>query len=515
MKKTFLFLFFLVVFGVHSKTVVIDNPGPLDALFENALTEIGDSAGTIHIKSGNYTLQSTQIIPGHITIKGDGWGTCITQANPLDGGVPFFKTADGAYYVQIKDIKLMYEKRSKSYHIEGINSTNLKVLNVYCKGQDGSYFSGIRVWNGKFEKPYTKHNPDGTDSSFYPQATGYMTHIENCYIEPGTIKIIQSDSRILNNFIWSTGGSYWSELEASISICHTGNSLIQGNDIVPSKNKGGIYLCDVYNVRIVSNFFDGNQHKDLVTNWGVLSEGGNNMVISNNSFWQLSAGGIYLEDGRNIVVSGNNFKDNNALDKAYNVSSLTPYTTYKNEYPSDDIFINNITNDARGILITNNIFESSQFLTGVNDASDIRLNPTRAVGLSLNPQNKFVQITNNIAQNVKESTNHSFPGGYLGDRAFGFVESSILRNNTVNGEFIDEGQGQTIVSKGESYSYISIGKVTPFPLNANNYDIVLSPLDGSMNMPSFSIQDVTGAGFNIVFSAQLPEDAVVNWKWKK
>ena len=411
---------------------------------QTAISHLSTSGGVIEFGRGTYPVYSTFVIPNNITLRGGGWGTIVKGMSEL----PIFKTANGASWVQIQNMQIAYDgslKTGASFQIEGVNSINLKVLNVFLTAPVGRKFAGIRIWNG-------------TDTA--AGATGFMTHIENCLIQQGLIWLKHSDSRILNNFIWASESL--SVLPYAIRIDKdAGNISISGNDIVPSSgNAGGIYINGAPFIRIENNFFDGNDRASVITNTAIYGISCKFSVISDNVFCNLIQGGIYLKDAHHIIIADNQFYDCNRASNSGN----------------DDIKIRSDAFMANGIIIHgNNHFKSSARTYGVKAVNIIGSYGARA--------------------QVNENTAYAAQGGYsapffVTNRSDGY---SSIRNNRSQVDLNSRSGSITSQQGTVNVTFSPAFEVAPKPSEISFQFIGAN----SSSSAVISIYNVTASGFSM------------------
>jgi len=187
--------------------------------------------------------------------------------------------------IEIRDMVLSYPsmETTNSFHIEADRPVHLKICGVTFSGESRLY-AGVLTWEA----------PSGNRSKPIEAGSNYaafMTHIEGCVFQDASIWLNDSDSRIINNYIWGnkSGGNV---VPYAVRLSN-GAVNISGNDIVPG-NGCGVYLastCD--GIRIENNYFDGSwipRVQDININF--VGSASNSAVVY--SIWGLSYAGFYV-----------------------------------------------------------------------------------------------------------------------------------------------------------------------------------------------------------------------------
>lgn len=472
MKKliTLLFLGIAQAFAQTNAIVYIDSyPGvstDATSAIRQAIASLNGYGGTISFGQGSYPVYGTIDVPSYIRIVGQGWNSNIIGMND----VPILRTVDGAKWVNIENIRVYATSSSgSSYQIEGVNSTGLKINNVWIDAPVGRISAGIRIWNG-------------VDTNAL--AGGVNTHIYNSLINQGSIWTKQSDGKITDNWIWSSEDSTTSpapKLPFSIRIDNN-NVFVSGNDIVSAPRLGGIILNGSQMTRIQGNFFDGSAEKNK-TNTPILGYGLMFSSITGNTFWNNYGGPIAIHDGHHLTIADNVFYGNNRS----NVSG------------NNDISIVNDGFPGNGIIVSgNNFFKDTLKVNGV---AKIRVN-TSAVNVS----GKYparVQVNNNAA--------HNMYGGYLAP-FFSVPRDSSSVNNNRSQQYLNTRQGsvKTTVSGAQT---LTVNFVPPLDYAPKPSEISLQYVGPTSTITgSMAINSISQSGFKIYMPSTGGINGTVYWK---
>ena len=209
-------------------------------------------------------------------------------------------TDEDSFYIEIRDMALSFSAMSttNSFHIEAENPLRLIIYGVYFYALERQY-SGVLTWNGS-----SRTEPINGG----PSLSAFMTHIENCLFSHGSIWLNDSDSRIINNYIWAN--SDVNNLDYAIRLSNK-TVNVSGNDIVPGKHSG-IYLASTTcnGVRIENNYFDGSWN-GVNTGWGIYISEATHCLIIGNCFNNVYKGGIYSSLAHQLIISHNQFTELN------------------------------------------------------------------------------------------------------------------------------------------------------------------------------------------------------------
>jgi hypothetical protein len=436
-----------------------------------AQASAGGIGGTVCLLSGNYRVDQTISLPSNITITGQGWGSTIIGMS----NIPIFQTVNGGQFIQIKDMHISYDgslTAGSSYQIEGVNSVNLKVLNVSIDAPIGRTAAGIRAG----------------DCGVTPPAgvTPFMTHVENCLIRQGSIWLSHSDDRILNNFIWAAEDG--SQLLFAIRLDNNAtNVLISGNDIVSAFENtaatdlvGGIVCYSVHEIRIENNYFDGSWDRVHTSN-PINAQCLYNSIISGNTFWNTWTGCVVLNQPHHLTISNNIFVDNGRRDLA----------------GSDDITITSNGFKSNGIIIQGN----NHFMNATRTNTHYAINVGGTFGARCQINNNAVSFGN-------------FPAGYtspyflLNER----TETSIA-NNRLNLALTSSTGTQPVSLGPNSFTTYTVTFPTPFPI-APRYDEINLTYNSSSQSGglTYSISNLTNTGFKIyAFNSASATSGTLYW----
>jgi hypothetical protein len=216
---------------------------------------------------------------------------------------------DDSSNIEITDMTLSYSSMSStnSFHIEADRPIQLKIYKVTFNGA-GRNYSGVLTWDASSGSRTQKINASSSYAAF-------MTHIESCLFNSASIWLNDSDSRIINNYIWANSTST-NNIDYAIRLSN-GSVNVSGNDIVPG-NHSGIYLASTCSlVRIENNFFDGSWD-NVYTGWGIFIGGATECLIVGNTFNNIYKGGIYASSGYSMNICHNVFCDMNRSAQSSN-----------------------------------------------------------------------------------------------------------------------------------------------------------------------------------------------------
>lgn len=257
--------------------------------------------GKVALSNKQYTIAQSIVLHKNIVFCGVGCSTSIVCS--VD--VPIIRIDRGnndSSDIEIRDMVLSYPsmETTNSFHIEADRPVHLKICGVTFSGESRLY-AGVLTWEA----------PSGNRSKPIEAGSNYaafMTHIEGCVFQDASIWLNDSDSRIINNYIWGnkSGGNV---VPYAVRLSN-GAVNISGNDIVPG-NGCGVYLastCD--GIRIENNYFDGSW-SDVHTGNGIMVAGAKKCLIIGNSFKEIYAGGICAENAFQLSIVGNQFVELN------------------------------------------------------------------------------------------------------------------------------------------------------------------------------------------------------------
>jgi parallel beta-helix repeat protein len=121
-----------------------------------------------------------------------------------------------------------------------------------------------------------------------------------------------TDSYVADSEIWADKRSFAIHLVKS-------SQFIRGNQLVGSSVKGSLWVedtkdnYDIELIRVVDNFFDGN-NQGLDTGSGVYAVRMRNSRVNDNDFWWNKDEGIRMVGCRANSILGNQFENNNRRD---------------------------------------------------------------------------------------------------------------------------------------------------------------------------------------------------------
>ena len=267
-------------------TYYVDDYSGSDYAKITAAVNAAHSAGGGRVALSNRTYSISQSIVLHSNIVFCGVGTSSLIVCTADvPHIQILSANNDSSYIEIKDMSLFYAdmETTSSFHVEAEKPLYLQIRRVSFLAEHRNY-SGVLTWDG-----VDREQKIFADS----EHAAFMTHIENCLFNSGCIWLNDSDSRIINNYVWANaiGGSV---IRMAIRLSN-GAVNVSGNDIV-SGCDAGIYLASTCSgIRIENNYFDGSWHENGVnvrTGWGIWAEGAARCLVVGNSFNDSFKGGI-------------------------------------------------------------------------------------------------------------------------------------------------------------------------------------------------------------------------------
>ena len=260
--------------------------------------------GTVALSNRTYTISQSIVLYSNIVFSGVGTSSNIR----CTADVPIIQINRGnndSSYIEIRDMAMTYASMTttNSFHVEADRPIGLRIYGVFFYAVNRLY-SGVLTWDATMGRT--------TPISASSEYSAFMTHIENCVFSSGSIWLNDSDSRIINNYIWANEDP--NSLQYAIRLSN-GSINISGNDIVPG-NHSGVYLASsCASVRIENNYFDGSwddqRKKNVQTGWGIYVEGTMQCIILGNTFSNIYRGGIKATNPFQLNISHNHFLELN------------------------------------------------------------------------------------------------------------------------------------------------------------------------------------------------------------
>ena len=252
--------------------------------------------GKVALSNTTYYISQSIILHSNIVFCGVGRSSHIV----CSADVPMIQinrgNNDDSFYIEIRNMTLSYSTMSTtdSFHIEADRPFGMKICDVIFEGI-GRNYSGVLTWDSSQDRV--------TPIAGNANLSAFVTHIENCLFNGGSIWLNDSDSRIINNYIWAN--SNVNNLDYAIRLSNSAVN-VSGNDIVPGKHSG-VYLASTCSGnRIENNYFDGSWD-GVNTGWGVYISGATQCLILGNSFENIYKGGIYSSLAHQLNISHNQF----------------------------------------------------------------------------------------------------------------------------------------------------------------------------------------------------------------
>lgn len=283
-------------------TYYVDDYSGTDYAKITAAINAANTAGGGKVALSNRTYVISQSIVLHKKIVFCGVG--ISSEIVCSADVPIIRIDRGnndSSYIEICNMTLSYTSmnNTNSFHIEADRPLYLKIRGVSFVGE-GRNYAGVLTWNAS--------SGSRTQAISSESEKSFMTHIENCLFNDASIWLNDSDSRIINNYIWGNK-SEGNNLAYAIRLSN-GAVNVSGNDIVPG-NDSGVYIASTcQDIRVENNYFDGSW-KDVCTGWGVCVMGASRILILGNVFKDIYAGGVYIASSQQVTVSKNIFEELN------------------------------------------------------------------------------------------------------------------------------------------------------------------------------------------------------------
>ena len=442
--------------------------------------------GKVVLSNRTYTITHSIVLYSNIIFTGAGPSSVIH----CTADVPIIQIdRSSSSYIQISDMLLRYStdmNTTMHFHVEADRPLNLKITGVTFVGE-GRSFSGVLTWDavsGSKEQPILI-NPNHSDEAF-------MTHIENCLFSGASIWLNDSDSRIINNYIWANEASN-NNLDYAIRLSN-GSVNISGNDIVAG-NDAGIYLAETCaGIRIENNYFDGswdgqeenNEEKVagcVYTGWGIKVLGAHRVLILGNEFARSWLGGITVDSASQVTISNNMFIDlnrNDGLGPNYDIRMV-----------------------ANGPLSTGHIIEGNQHVRSLENAQSYAVSiegnvlasivnnsllDWRENGAEAYFKPPFVMTTNKYAirkDNRVTSRLHPSANETLDFYPYQFDEGNV----TVQNSYVP--QNVQIVFSADFSAQGILPKIQDINVNFVGFS--------STSAVVFSIYDITVSGFKIAY----------------
>ncbi len=197
-----------------------------------ALQKAIDNFLFIYVPTGKFFISIPLLLRSYLTIFGQGIVSEICTKNNVNILTNSISNADNELLaeVQIKDLRVANYVSlvgCTSHQIRLKNPQSCKIINVYTWTYSNNTFNPVLKGGIFFERL--------TGPSNNPNPNTFLNSIDSCNIQGGLIDITTSDS-------WVKGGYVYGHL-LSYSIKIDGpNVSIENTAIIPSPDKGGIYL---------------------------------------------------------------------------------------------------------------------------------------------------------------------------------------------------------------------------------------------------------------------------------
>lgn len=250
---------------------VVDGAGSGDFLtISGALAKLGNSAGTIRVLAGNYTITAPIVLQKNQTIMGSGYGTNITTTKNIT-----MVNLSGA--------------RSAIFHcrIDG-NNTGYSQRGVVVEGTEGTIRN---CWIGQM-------------GDIGVQVNASKCIIEGCRIEDCSDRCIDAteDFMVINDCYIDNSS------QDGIQMVSADHCVIVGNQII-NHGEHGIDMTSSSYATIVGNYIysngDNNNNGD-----GIEIDAGNENCIVGNICKGNDGVGIDINSGNYNLIVGNICRDN-------------------------------------------------------------------------------------------------------------------------------------------------------------------------------------------------------------
>lgn len=446
-----------------------------DALISSVISQVPITGGRVVLSNRTYTISQSIVLRSHIVFCGAGVSSeilCTTD-------VPIIRIDRGngssSSYIEICDMRMRYlsMNTSESFHVEADRPIGLKICNVIFNGA-GRVHSGVLTWDASSQNKQKKINA-GEDSP------AFMTHIEKCIFDCASIWLNDSDSRIINNYIWGNTTVGTNYISAAIRLSNSAIN-ISGNDIVAGNDAGILLASTCSGIRIENNYFDGSW-ENVCTGWGISIAGAFHVLILGNFFNESYYGGINVLSSYQLTISKNIFSN---LNRSCDSSSRY------------DIKI-----ISGAVLTTGHLIEGNQHFRARNDSQHY------AVHVDNNTQATIVN--NSLIDWGADGYNSYFKPPFVMQTN----KYAVRKDNRVTSRIPQQGgnvidyypyqfdEGQVTVSNGSSPQSVAVSFSPDFV--AQNIlpkvqDIYVSFVgSSSTSAVAFSVWGISTSGFNIAF----------------
>lgn len=455
----------------------------------NAATSAG--GGKVLLSNRTYSISQSIVLHSNIVFCGVGVASSIV----CSADVPVIRidrNVNDSFFISICDMKMSYGSTNTSncFHVEADRPVHLKIYNVVFRGP-GRQHSGVLTWNASTGNKTQMIAADANNASF-------MTHIENCVFSSASIWLNDSDSRILNNYVWSKDQEIPNNNQYAIRLTN-GAVNVSGNDIVAGDN-AGVYLaptCD--GIRIENNYFDGSWD-DVVTGWAISLSSAKRVLVLGNYFNYMYSGGVLVSgSSEQITISKNTFRNINrsgSTDSNYDIKII-----------------------AGGVRSIGHIVEGNQHYRDLSAGQNYALSADNNVEVAI--------INNSLIDNIPNT------GAYVKPAFYKWTDKySIRENNRVTYYTLAQGtppietrlypfqfdEGEVAVQHSSSVQSTEVHFSSAFSsqnITPKVQDIHINFVGGSSTSAvAYSVWGVSATGFNIAFRpiGNSTTDGVFSWR---
>jgi len=270
-----------------------------------AATNIEGTAGKIFVRTGIYTINSTILITGNLTIEGENRSsTCLKLGNSInDNMLEWDATKDTQYFFVLREMMLDGNRDNNTLG-NGIFTENVaaKLLsdgyidNCFIRrfSESGIYLKFL--WGWHVTNTISEQN-DGEGI----RLSGTNIHVSNCrFLENGTegIDLSGGQSIFEGNQIRGSGTEGMVVIGANTGLRIIGNQFFENSKTLANTDDD-LFLSNTNNAIVEGNSFDGQS----TARYGiVIGANCDNTIISDNQFYNHATGTI-SDSGVGTVIN--------------------------------------------------------------------------------------------------------------------------------------------------------------------------------------------------------------------
>ena len=325
-------------------------PGTTDmtAAVQAALT--AGAGKIVYLVDGAHKITATLLVSDRTTLEGESWKAKLTTALDIEIVSNTGDASTGIINLTIKNLEF-----ENTYPVTGgIGSTKFHVhlFNPISALIDHCHFKS--AFN---DTDYNTANRGGVWFEKIAPYYAILNHIDNSFVQNGSVRFDTSDSSITNSIVWGHTCDY------AIMLNDGDINVLNNQGIIGSRSHGGIYLTltggSAGAHKIIGNYIGGT-NDDMDNGYGVYSIAPVGVTITGNTFHQMDGPGIYCQDGVNNSITANAFYGGNP-------KSISVHTGYP------DIIIDGVTYNPQNYTISGNtFFRSAAQGDSVEDAIHMR-----------------------------------------------------------------------------------------------------------------------------------------------